>query len=102
MDPEQKRIKIAEACGWRKRRDHHLSQWLAPVGGAWNEPPDFLRDLNAMHEAEKVMTCDQMEDYADKLQNMCGGNKHIFDCTPVFATAAQRADAFIATLGLDK
>ena len=55
-----------------------------------------------MHEVEKVMTCEQMEDYADKLQNMCGGNKYIFDYTPVFATAAKRADAFIATLGLDK
>lgn len=55
------------------------------------EPPDYLNDLNAMHEAEKTMTGLQRDAYFDRL---------VWFGPPLFATAAQRAEAFGRTLGL--
>ena len=114
MTPEEKRIAIAEACGWRFAE-------TGPRGKTWVPPqkqhikyvtinglPDYLNDLNAMHEAEKVLlvgTPKQIIHATNKYTNwLC----RILGCldTALFqfahATAAQRADAFIATLDLDK
>ena len=57
-------------------------------------PPDYLNDLNAMHDAEKVLTSSQMAPYVDSIQEM---NERW--ATPAFATAAQRAEAFLRTIG---
>ena len=102
MSPEEKRIAIAEACGWqRKTRSgihlgspHSWTEWKnqeLPYGAS--EPPDYLNDLNAMHEAEKVLTPQQHCDYRLELMLSVGGLSHHL------ATAAQRADAFLLTLG---
>ena len=56
--------------------------------------PDYLHDLNAMHEAEKVLTLAQRVDYTNNLAKICGTEKE-----KVFATAAQRAEAFRRTIG---
>ena len=50
--------------------------------------PDYLNDLNAMHEAEKVLNDHQWDDYICQLGHAMG------------ATAAQRAEAFLKTLNL--
>ena len=57
--------------------------------------PDYLNDLNAMHEAEKVIRerADRVDSYLDQLDGAMSG---------VHATAAQRAEAFLRTLGLWK
>ena len=60
---------------------------------------DFSNDLNAMHEAEKTLKSICPTSYASKLQHVCGGNRNVFDESTVFATAAQRARAFLETLG---
>ena len=98
MTPEKQRIAIAEACGWK---------WEARIKGSikvWNKPPlmvfydselpNYLNDLNAMHEAEKVLTSSQEKEYVNDLDWMSerwGGT--------VFAPAAQRAEAFLRTIG---
>jgi hypothetical protein len=98
MKPEAQRIAIAEACGWK---------WEARIKGSikvWNKPPlmvfydselpNYLNDLNAMHEAEKVLTSSQEKEYVNDLDWMSerwGGT--------VFAPAAQRAEAFLRTIG---
>ena len=98
MTPEKQRIAIAEACGWK---------WEARIKGSikvWNKPPlmvfydselpNYLNDLNAMHEAEKVLTSSQEKEYVNDLDWMSerwGGT--------VFASAAQRAEAFLRTIG---
>jgi len=54
--------------------------------------PDYCRDLNAMHEAEKVLTTAQtttMSQYLHRRLGMLWG----------FATASQRAEAFLRTIG---
>ncbi len=54
--------------------------------------PDYLGDLNAMHEAEKALTGEQSWQYVQLLS----GYSNEGWC----ATAAQRAEAFLRTLGL--
>jgi hypothetical protein len=54
--------------------------------------PNYCRDLNAMHEAEKVLTTAQtttMSQYLHRRLGMLWG----------FATASQRAEAFLRTIG---
>ena len=101
MTPEAQRIAIAEACGWRL--------WSS-FNGLWAPPncvveydtdayplPDYLNDLNAMHEAEKTLTFHQETDYIAHLMRQHKDNP----MTQGFmATAAQRAEAFLRTLNL--
>ncbi len=62
--------------------------------------PDYLSDLNAMHEVEKVL--DGRADYYEMLMWICDHDwqhssaKHIRN--PICATAAQRAEAFLRTI----
>ena len=61
--------------------------------------PDYINDLNAMHEAEKVLMdyCDGWEDYCHKIKR-----HFVTSDGAIRATAAQRAEAFLKTLNLWK
>lgn len=101
----QMRVAIAEACGW----EGLSGEWPFTTGlpkywqGAESrEPlPDYLHDLNAMHEAEKVFHdgrglqrwWDYMDALADNFQEFGNGSS-------IHATALQRAIAFIQTLNI--
>jgi hypothetical protein len=59
--------------------------------------PNYLNDLNAMHEAEKVLTQAQDYDYRTvTLPKVCKDGSGMIALT---ATAAQRAEAFLRTIG---
>lgn len=116
MNQEHQRIKIAEACGWKRR---WLNRGGAPLldakpkGGSWEVwipptpvfsadpdyspvPPNYLSDLNAMHEAEKVLTGGMRSKYDAELTLICSRDYNfIWE-----STAAQRAEAFLRTLDL--
>lgn len=94
MKPEQQRIVIAEACGWRPVRQQK-GNWYNPSGQAgFISPPDYLTDLNAMHEAERSIP--QPSDfYRNNLIEVVGDEQKIH-----LATAPQRAEAFLRTLNL--
>lgn len=100
MTPEQQRIAIAEACGWKKQMSGQACLgWLSPDHGnlLFDFVPDYLNDLNAMHEAEKVLN-------PSSHHNMwCEYIKNLSDVTGVVycinATASQRAEAFLRTMG---
>ena len=111
MNTEKQRIAIAEACGWtdvKGTKGVHPKARFKGCGYAddWIALPDYLNDLNAMHEAEKVLTPkyqpakgeSQWSDYLAWL-GFCGENKtrEVYEC--VTATAAQRAEAFLRTVG---
>ena len=97
MKPEQQRIAIAEACGWKP--DKRGLGWLSPHG-CYEPEPDYLNDLNAMHEAEKVLTEDQREQYLNSLYKVCNPDSMLNDAWNLnCATAAQRAEAFLRTIG---
>lgn len=64
------------------------------------EIPDYLNDLNAMHEAEKVLTDDQLWKYSVNLHSLVKEDPNNRESWQFRATAAQRAEAFLRTLGL--
>jgi hypothetical protein len=109
MTPEQQRIAIAQACGWLQSRTCHWGGWWYLKNGKrtyQQTPPDYLNDLNACHEMEQVLTPkyqpakgeSQWSDYLGWL-GFCGENKirEVYEC--VTATASQRSEAFLRTIG---
>jgi hypothetical protein len=110
MTKEQQRIAIAEECGWGKdgefirnlikRHDEQVERAYyqdrpLPKGGV----PDYLNDLNAMHEVETQMDLPTFNKYSSVLIAQVIGweaydNEHI----AIRATATQRAEAFLRTL----
>ena len=102
MTPEQQRIAIAEACGWKP--DKRGLGWLSPHG-YYSPEPDYLNDLNAMHEAVSIFDYDQADQFEDHLCDICKrSNDEKENPAPwrfavVNATATQRAEAFLRTIG---
>jgi hypothetical protein len=83
MNEEQKRIKIAEACGmtgWQEARSL----------------PDYFNDLNAVHEIEKMLNSKQESAYWEHLMQAHEYIQPWAGC----ATAAQRCEALGKTLNL--
>ena len=104
MTDEQINTAIAEACGWeditesvapgefRRRatgmlRDKHGNR--TPL----KQIPNYCADLNAMHEAEEFLSGNLWIGYVNDLANIEG---NLFG---IRATARQRAEAFLRTLG---
>ena len=101
MTPEQQRVAIAEACGLTNvapmivKNVKHEGDDITV--GIWSDDgwvPQYLNDLNAMHEAEKVLKREQIEIYCEHLNPK---NHGIW--WGIHATAAQRAKAFVKTIG---
>jgi hypothetical protein len=104
MNKEKQRIAIAEACGYTVINDTlcHVTPdkdglpqiaWIARL-------PDYLNDLNAMHQAEMVLSRGKNYNqtggfgrYKTALAEVCD-EQH-----PIDATATQRAEAFLRTIG---
>jgi hypothetical protein len=128
MTPEEQRVAIAEACGW----EHCLATQQSPVekGGfklpnyfgkpceAWThpkmpgvyaKPPDYLSDLNAAHFGDQLDKREQDIFAVHLAKIVCNEENRIergvkIDCTTaiLFATAAQRCEAFLKVRGLWK
>ena len=101
MSPEAQRIAIAEACGWT---DFNSAAHAGAIQygrrpfscfDSW-ELPDYLKDLNAMHEAETFIPNGKEQVYFETLHDVSG------NLTFYRSTAAQRAEAFLKTLNLWK
>lgn len=90
MTPEDQRIAIAKACGWTRFTPDTIQFTARRGDGKWDLIPDYLNDLNAMHEAEKVLTWKQQVVYRTMLQKLC-----VTLTDAHMATAAQRAEAFL-------
>lgn len=90
MTDEQINAAIAEACGWRKEDGVYV--WTAHgIDCTYFELWDWANDLNAMHEAEKVLTQEQITDYVIEVMQ--------FSHEPMLSTARQRAEAFLRAIG---
>lgn len=113
MTPEAQNIAIAEACGWERSDDEvKIQSWRHRDGLHHTTTlPDYLNDLNACHEMEKVLTNNQRREYARQLvkvtplqyetANSNDNNDHRMAVFFVVnATAAQRAEAFLKAKGL--
>ena len=94
MTPEQMNIAIAEACGIASH--DHIGPIFKTQSGFVRDCPDYCADLNAMHEAEKVLTESKRRCYFFRLF----ATQRLDDSDlwkAVHATAAQRAEAFCRT-----
>ena len=123
MTDDEMRVAIAEACGWRRAEPGQMMPYMwapghvADVEIKWMrgklskagdglqcavELPDYLNDLNAMHEAEKTLALDQRDIYQRHLYRV---RERAHRMAPIYwlaitATARQRAEAFLATKNL--
>jgi hypothetical protein len=108
MKNEEINRRIAEACGWRKPEPDECSfpehELKSPVDGCcYVNVPDYCTDLNAMHEAETHILRSEHTDtlglnYWKNLWFVCGDNYEKIT-TVAHATAHQRAEAFLRTIG---
>ncbi len=107
MNPKAQRIAIAETCGNKPHTPGALGvpRWISAeyeTGDLGNgvvyldELPDYLNDLNAMHEAEKVLGLMQRHHFANRVASSADAG---WGFKALHATAAQRAEAFLRTIG---
>jgi hypothetical protein len=107
MTEEQQRIAIAEACGWKQvtldnKPEEIWENKSNPLEKcrAESKLPNYAGCLNAMHEAEKVLTEEQRIAYSDHTYDIACEEQ---DTTGMWSwlslTASQRAKAFLQTLG---
>jgi hypothetical protein len=125
MNKEKQRIAIAEACGWKDVKytyheevdieNRSIIHWSGLTGIPPEfihyenriKIPDYLTDLNAIHEAMAHLEPDQVNQFAAELSGIVLENreKYWWDLTSnevghvANATAAQRAEAFLRTVG---
>jgi hypothetical protein len=102
MNEEEQRIAILKVMGWTE-----TEPWLdgrrcferADSNGGWNfdDLPDYLNDLNAMHEVERALNIsdEQITYWKNTLEFVCNRDNTI----TLMATAAQRAEAYLRTIG---
>lgn len=108
MKPDEKRIAIAEACGlisadgkWARSQSPFVGSWRTAVteeekviGCHYGLIPDYLNDLNAMHEVENCIRGTPFFDkYIDFLREQFSISGSMT------ADADERADAFLITIG---
>lgn len=105
MSPQSQRIAIAESCGWRRTSS------VSGIAEAWIDGPeyntllpDYLNDLNAMHEAEKTLDAEAQYRFINNLADILKEGSDWMRWPPcignVFrAASAQRAEAFLKTIG---
>lgn len=105
MTPEEQRIAIAEWCGWTDIPQRIIRAHTRDL--TWLGVPDYLGDLNAMHEAELKLDYKQrvifinflavavVREHKPTLSDMTRCI-HVQAC---HATAAQRAEALLRTIG---
>jgi hypothetical protein len=98
MSPEAQRIAIAKSVGIHLHDGDHAPSNYTFV----TDLPDYLNDLNAIHEAEKCILHSQKESYWDHLYENC--QRSVFsriddNYKMIHSTAAQRSEAYLRTIG---
>lgn len=109
MSPEAQRIAIADVCGWKPRTFcvPYLDENGEESGTSVIEEtmPDYLNDLNAMHEAERLLDSTSLQAYMENLIVACLGDSANGDGSieeqwiVCHASASLRAKAFLQTWG---
>lgn len=103
MTPTEINIAIAEACGWKPR--NYCNGYYRDDAEGWIESlPDYYNDINAMHEAENGLDEEQRDELMRKVYVLLDvEGTDTGDTYPDYklyhATAPQRAEAFLRTIG---
>lgn len=120
MTEQEINIAIAEVCGWKDIRPSDKLV-MVPIGSnpdpneGYEAIPSYTTDLNAMHEAEVMLTDKQQNHYAwllvQAVDNHMSWKPEEFVTLDIWeisltevwfacnTTALQRAEAFLRTLG---
>lgn len=102
MTPEQQRIAIAEACGWKRCccvTEHKDGCNGENPRGLYTVLPDYLNDLNETYKLEEhLIALNKWPEYCYELCEHTSGNYP----AAVHAIASRRAKAFLKTLNLWK
>lgn len=113
MSPERQRIAIAEFCGWTPWKTVSPIDRATPItlfedgsGKVITELPDYITDLNAMHEAAMQLRLTSPLKYVKYhcainaiVKAFNDGREDQLSISAHDATAAQRAEAFLRTIG---
>lgn len=113
MTDDEINQRIAEACGWKwhgaEEWEPHPRKpyWKQDGGVPYQTAPNYVSDLNAMHEAEKTLDARATEAFMKALyrqiegcylQTYCDEIEWDESFPLVTATARQRAEAFLKTI----
>lgn len=106
MNHDEINVAVAQWVGWKwDYAKFNEVYWMAPDSSIHKEIPNYCRDLNAIHEAELNLTYDQWRIFLGFLNRertiprlMSMDEFHA--CWN--ATARQRSEALLRTLGLWK
>ena len=103
MNELDQRLAIAEAVGW-KPSDQEIAAsktWEEITGQSYIPPgpPDYTGDLNAMHEAVNTLSEKDKKLWSSQLCLIVGGPRPPWPHEVHNATAPQRAEAFLRTIG---
>ena len=106
MSPEKQRIAIAEACGWTSIDSAFVGYWPGAEDPMdYDTVPDYLNDLNAVHEAIRTLTEGQLVKFTKTLA-MLVRRAHeerawtwSNEMLVASATAAEWSEAFLVALG---
>lgn len=100
MTDQEINIAIAEACGWTSFYcAGHFVCAHPPGENKSTDLPDYCADLNAMHSVEAEMLGHQMIRYQASLNEICPKDPHVSCWDLIHASARQRAEAFMRTIG---
>ena len=99
MTEQEQNIAIAQWMGWYNIGiEKDLPEYGMTGPGPLEKIPNYTQDLNAIHEAEKKLSHDQREVFLEWL-----GQEWDYCVTSQFevahATAAQRSEALLKTIG---
>jgi hypothetical protein len=105
MTDKQINAAIARECGWTEIRDNVVGKAPGETANRVMFLPDYCTDLNAMHEAERVLNYEQCEAFSNAVADIvCATNREKdypfpWQFARIHATARHRAEAFLRTLG---
>lgn len=98
MSPEAQRIAIKEECGWLLDHVNRYAMYYVPIDDYHVGDP--LNDLNAIHEAVKSLPQQLKPRYFACLCNVVSGAISLNGYSEATeATASQRCEAFLRTIG---
>jgi len=130
MSPEEQRIAIAEACGWRlkwqnqggallletKPQGHCWEVWFNPDRRTINSqghevyPPNYLSNLNEMRLVQETLTNPEWPRYLAELNGFSNADEWWADMSDLdkldamrviaSSTAKEKAEAFLKVKGL--
>lgn len=112
MTPEEQRIALAEWAGWKYSpaanssiKHEAIMAWYRPGNSPWHleQLPDYLNDLNAVHELEMKLTDEEFDKFRWVLWDLVKrGSVKEWERAQLSSTAAQRCEALLKTLNLWK